>query len=153
MKDYYKILEVEENASEDDIKKSYRTLSKKYHPDLNPDGAEKFKEINEAYEVVGDKQRRVEYDAKKNNPYAGTSFESLFSQMFSGRPQQPRRKQAPDKYEDVYLWMENHGYKIPYNNKEKIENLEKEYNSLVQKSENIQAEIEKLKKEEEEHES
>jgi ribonuclease HI len=49
MKDYYKILEVEENASDDDIKKSYRTLSKKYHPDMNPDGAEKFKEIAEAY--------------------------------------------------------------------------------------------------------
>ncbi len=48
MKNYYKLLEVEENASEDDIKKSYRNLSKKYHPDLNPQGAEKFKEINEA---------------------------------------------------------------------------------------------------------
>ena len=53
MKDYYKILEVEENASDDDIKKSYRTLSKKYHADINPDGAEKFKEINEAYEKIG----------------------------------------------------------------------------------------------------
>lgn len=103
MKDYYKILEVEENASEEDIKKSYRALSKKYHPDLNPEGAEKFKEINEAYEVVGDKQKRVEYDAKKNNPYAGTSFESLFSQMFSGRPQQPRRKQAPDKIVKILI--------------------------------------------------
>ena len=54
MKDYYKILEVEENSSDDDIKKSYRSLSKKYHPDMNPDGAEKFKEIAEAYEILGD---------------------------------------------------------------------------------------------------
>lgn len=99
MKDYYKILEVEENASEEEIKKSYRTLSKKYHPDLNPEGAEKFKEIAEAYEILGDKTKRAQYDSSKNNPF-GNSFEEMFSQMFGGRPpgfNQPRRKSAPDK--------------------------------------------------------
>lgn len=98
MKDYYKILEVEENASEEDIKKSFRTLSKKYHPDLNPNGAEKFKEINEAYESLGDKQKRSQYDNQRKNPYRGTPFENFFSNMFNGAPpQQFRRKQAPDK--------------------------------------------------------
>lgn len=101
MKDYYKILEVEENASDDDIKKSYRNLSKKYHPDLNPEGAEKFKEIAEAYETLGNKEKRTQYDSSKNNPFAGTSFQDMFSQMFgSMNPnfnQQRRRKQAPDK--------------------------------------------------------
>jgi len=58
MKDYYKILEVEENSSDEDIKKSYRSLSKKFHPDVNPDGAEKFKEINEAYETLGNTEKR-----------------------------------------------------------------------------------------------
>lgn len=48
MKDYYKILEVEENVLDEDIKKSYRNLSKKFHPDLNPKGAEMFKEIPKA---------------------------------------------------------------------------------------------------------
>jgi len=98
MKDYYKILEVEENASEEDIKKSFRNLSKKYHPDVNPDGAEKFKEINEAYESLGDKQKRTQYDKQRKNPYGGTPFENFFNNMFTGGPpQQFRRKQAPDK--------------------------------------------------------
>jgi len=100
MKDYYKILEIEEKASEDEIKKSYRTLSKKYHPDLNPEGAEKFKEIAEAYEILGDKTKRSQYDSSKNNSFGGTSFEDMFSQMFGGQMpgfNQQRRKSAPDK--------------------------------------------------------
>lgn len=64
-KDYYKILEVDKNSSQDDIKKSYRRLAKKYHPDLNPKDSkaqEKFKEINEAYEVLGDEDKKKQYD-------------------------------------------------------------------------------------------
>jgi len=107
MKDYYKILEVEENASEDEIKKSYRTLSKKYHPDLNPDGAEKFKEIAEAYEHLGDKSKREQYNQSKNNPYNGTPFQDIFNQMFrENNPNgfgQQRRKSAPDKVVKVQI--------------------------------------------------
>jgi curved DNA-binding protein len=84
MKDYYKILEVEEKSTEEEIKKSYRSLSKKYHPDVNPDGVEKFKEINEAYEVLGDKEKRNNYNNSKNNPYAGTQFQDIFNSMFGG---------------------------------------------------------------------
>ena len=99
MKDYYKILEVEENASDDDIKKSYRTLSKKYHPDMNPDGAEKFKEIAEAYEVLGDKTKRTQYNNSKTNPYAGTPFQDIFNSMFTqqNNPNFRHRKSVPDK--------------------------------------------------------
>jgi len=99
MKDYYKILEVEEKASADDIKKSYRALSKKYHPDMNPDGGEKFKEIAEAYEVLSSPDKKAQYDASKNNPYQGTAFEDMFKNMFNQQTnfRQARRKSAPDK--------------------------------------------------------
>lgn len=99
MKDYYKILEVEEKASEEEIKKNYRTLSKKYHPDVNPDGGDKFKDIAEAYDVLSDKNKRQSYDNKKNSPYNGTPFEDLFAQMFANNNpfNNQRRKSAPDK--------------------------------------------------------
>ena len=65
-KDYYKTLGVDKTASQSDIKKKFRQLAKKYHPDLNKgnkEAAEKFKEINEAYEVLGDEEKRKKYDA------------------------------------------------------------------------------------------
>ena len=64
-KDYYKILGVDKNASADDIKKAYRKLARKYHPDVNPNdkvAEERFKEINEANEVLTDAEKRTKYD-------------------------------------------------------------------------------------------
>jgi len=64
-KDYYKILGVPKDASAEDIKKAFRKLARKYHPDVakdTPDAEEKFKEINEAYEALGDPEKRKKYD-------------------------------------------------------------------------------------------
>ena len=74
VKDYYKILGLHEDASQDDIKKAFRKLARKYHPDLNPGdktSEEKFKELNEAYAVLSDKEKRAQYDS------AGTTFEQF----------------------------------------------------------------------------
>ena len=63
--DYYKILGVDKNAPDDDIKKAYRKLARKYHPDLNPNDKEankKFQQINEANEVLSDPEKRKKYD-------------------------------------------------------------------------------------------
>lgn len=72
MKDYYQILGVSKDASQDEIKKSYRKLAMKWHPDRNPDNPEakdKFAEINEAYETLGNEDKRREYD--NPNPFGG----------------------------------------------------------------------------------
>jgi molecular chaperone DnaJ len=104
MKDYYKILEVEEKSSQDEIKKSYRKLAAKYHPDKNPQGEDKFKEIAEAYETLGNPEKRQVYDNRASNPFQGTSYEQMFSQMFGGGGfQQPKRKNVPDKIVKVQI--------------------------------------------------
>lgn len=78
VKDYYKSLGVDKNASQDEIKSAYRRLAKQYHPDLHPgdnSAAEKFKEVNEAYSVVGDPEKRGKYDrGEMDDPMGGGGF-------------------------------------------------------------------------------
>jgi curved DNA-binding protein len=76
-RDYYEILGVSRAAKEEEIKKSYRKLARKYHPDLNPNNKqaeEKFKEIQEAYEVLGDQEKRKKYDQLGANWKNGADF-------------------------------------------------------------------------------
>lgn len=66
----YKVLEIGEQASKDEIRKAYRKLARKYHPDSNPgnkEAEEKFKTINDAYTILSDEKKKAEYDANKNN--------------------------------------------------------------------------------------
>jgi DnaJ-class molecular chaperone len=90
MSDYYNILGVNKTATSDEIKKAYRKLAIKYHPDKNPgdkSAEEKFKEISEAYEVLSDEKTRREYDqfGKVGSRGQHVNPEDLFSSMFGRR--------------------------------------------------------------------
>ena len=107
MKEYYKVLGVEENASKSDIKKAYRKLARKYHPDLNPDNKqfeEKFKKISEAHDVLADDQKRAAYDAGnfnfEDNPFStgGSSSNQYYYQTQGGN-------QDYSRYQDIFEQM------------------------------------------------
>lgn len=120
-RDYYEVLGIEKSASKDEIKKAYRKLSKKYHPDLNkePGAEEKFKEIAEAYEVLSDDQKRARYDQfghqDPNQGFGGFGgfsssegfggFEDIFSSFFGGGGRTRRDPNAPRKGDDLQYRM------------------------------------------------
>ncbi len=125
-RDYYEVLEVDRNTSEADLKKAYRKLAKKYHPDLNPGdkvAEAKFKEVNEAYEVLNDPQKRARYDQYGHagvdpNGFSGAGagfgdfdfggigdiFESFFGGSGFGRSS--RSRSGPQKGADLKYSME-----------------------------------------------
>lgn len=74
-KDYYQILGIARDATEKEIKSAFRKLARQYHPDVNPENEEKFKEINEAYEVLGDAKKRQMYDKLGSNYRHGQGFQ------------------------------------------------------------------------------
>jgi DnaJ-class molecular chaperone len=107
--DYYSILGVTRTASQDDIKRAYRKLAMQHHPDKGGD-ENKFKEINEAYDTLGDAQKRAAYDSPQSrqgygntngNPFGPNAFEDIFSQMF-GQPQTYYHNARP-KNSDIRL--------------------------------------------------
>lgn len=100
MENYYDILGVDKTAPEDDIKKAYRDLAKKYHPDINKESnaSDKFKKIAEAYEILSDTNKRSHYDNKLNgNPFDGDFFNfdlsNIFGNMWHGQ-QNPGSKKS-----------------------------------------------------------
>ncbi len=103
-KDYYEMLGVSKTASDEEIKRAYRKLAMKYHPDRNAnkkEAEERFKELNEAYAVLSDKEKRKQYDTfgkegfhqrfSQEDIFRGFDFEDIFSSLFGGRGRRESR--------------------------------------------------------------
>jgi len=132
-RDYYDVMGVKKNATEAELKKAFRKLARKYHPDVNPgikSSEAKFKELNEAYEVLSDKKKRQQYDQfghaafeqgfgqgqgagqgygggfegfhQAQGQYAGRGFDDIFGNIFGGGV----RHQGPEKGEDIAYSVE-----------------------------------------------
>ncbi len=121
-RDYYEVLGIDKNATEQDIKKAYRKLAMKYHPDRNPgnkEAEEKFKEVNEAYQVLSDTSKRQTYDqfghagfdqtgGGYSGGYSGAGFGGfsdifgdIFDDMFASGAGRGRRRNIPEKGDDL----------------------------------------------------
>ncbi|MEJ9214981.1 DnaJ domain-containing protein [Aneurinibacillus thermoaerophilus] len=100
MKNYYEILGIERNASREEIKKAYRKLAKRYHPDVNSGSSESeklFKEINEAYRILYDESLRKTYDAKMN----GVKEEKSNGKQDSDKKAEVHREHGGDQWFDI----------------------------------------------------
>jgi len=127
--DYYKTLGVEKNASESEIKKAYRKLAQQHHPDTENGDEKKFKEVTEAYEVLGDKQKRGQYDQfgstgpgfsggkgssqgfggfdfRNVNVDFGGNFGDIFDTFFGGGGQRAKQKRGPSKGTDIEMVLQ-----------------------------------------------
>lgn len=109
--DFYKILGVDKKSDSSQIKKAYRKLSKKYHPDVNPNGEKEFKKITEAYETLSDPQKRDKYDnpASGFGGFGSGDMGDMFNQFFGQRQRsrQRVRRKTPEKIVDISINIED----------------------------------------------
>jgi len=123
-KDYYKVLGVDKKASQDDVKKAFRKLAHKYHPDKKGGNEQKFKEVNEAYQVLSNNKKRAEYDTYGQSfsggsagaqgfsgfnaqGFEGVDFGDIFGDFFAGAQNNKRKRRGNDISVDIEISFEN----------------------------------------------
>jgi molecular chaperone DnaJ len=111
--DLYAVLEVDANASPDELKKSYRRLARQYHPDANSDPTAEahFKEVSQAYEILSDPERRANYDrfgsdAAAGNPFGAGSVQDIFDMFFGGMGGRATQRRGPQPGPDAEMSVE-----------------------------------------------
>lgn len=141
-KDYYEILGVDKNSNQDDIKKAYRKLALKYHPDRNkdPDSEDKFKLISEAYQVLGDETKRKNYDMGNIDMNFSDSFD-MFNEIF--KQHMDFFKNDFGNYDDILREINNIDIRdIPIQSGFYIfENYNNENNSFIQNIKNLKQKL------------
>jgi len=121
-RDCYEVLGVNKSASDKEIKKAYKKLAMKYHPDRNPDNPvaeNSFREVKSAYEIIGDEEKRQQYDDFGHGAFDengqgrqggfgqhGGGFDDIFGGMFGQRQQQQRYQPQPEKGSDILATVE-----------------------------------------------
>jgi curved DNA-binding protein len=122
-RDYYDTLGVKRNASDEEIQRSYRKLAMKYHPDKNPtsrkEAEERFKELNEAYAVLSDPEKRKQYDTfgkerfhqrfTQEDIFRGFDVDEIFSSLFRGRGRRESRSGRSFDFGDLFTGYQNAG--------------------------------------------
>lgn len=110
MEDYYEILNVKKNASQDEIKKSYRKLSMQYHPDRPTGNEEKFKQINKAYETLSNPSERNKYDSPFNNINSTNMKNDIFEMFFNGMPGNMNMNFQPGQFPNFNVFTNSNNF-------------------------------------------
>ncbi|MFQ5560262.1 MAG: molecular chaperone DnaJ [Nitrospinota bacterium] len=109
VKNYYRLLETKEDATQEEIKKAYRKLALKFHPDKNPDNRvaeERFKEIGEAYDILGDLKKRQTYDEQRGKPFQSRNRQTSSSKNSKDTAHRGQTSQGPEKKSDFKATIE-----------------------------------------------